>query len=215
MDVITFDGDGTLWDIRNVIRTAIERVVEEIRARYPDIQVEAGEFYDAWDRVSESSEGMSLYDIRKFSIYEVLKNHGILSPGFGNELFNLYLEVRHSKIEIYPDTIPVLRELKKSHRIGLITNGNTRFQNHPVAEYLDFAVRASDVGVAKPDPRIFYEAVRLSGTAEILHVGDSLEEDYFGAINAGFKALWLNRENLPIPEGVRSILSLTDLLDIK
>ncbi len=214
MDVITFDGDGTLWDIRNVIKKALKRVLEVIQERYPDISIDIEEFYTAWDRVSQSNPGMSLYDIRKFSIFEVLEKHGIFSQDFGDELFELYLRERHSEIEIYPDTIPVLTELKKSYKIGLITNGNTRFQDYPVAGFFDFTVRAADVGSSKPDSLIFEYAVNLAGTERdrILHVGDSLEEDYLGAINAGLKALWLNRENLPVPEGVKSINSLSELL---
>ncbi len=216
MNVITFDGDGTLWDISKVIRKALEKIAEIIHSRYPSVEVDIDEFYKAWEEVVRTGGDLSLYDMRRLSIHEVLKRHGIFTEDFGDDLFRIYLEERHSEIEIFPDTIPVLTELKKHFKIGLITNGNTQFQKYPIASYFDFTVRASEVGVSKPDPGIFEIAVKLAGVrkSDVLHIGDSLEEDYFGALNAGLNAVWLNRENSPVPPDVRSISSLSELLDL-
>lgn len=45
---------------------------------------------------------------------------------------------------------------------------------------------------------------------EIVHVGDSLENDYRGATEAGLRAVFLAR-NSKFPEGVRGISTLAEL----
>ena len=71
----------------------------------------------------------------------------------------------------------------------------------------------------KPDPEIFRIALRELGCseAELLHVGDSLENDVEGAHNAGIMCAWLNRNQIKndtttMPD--YEIGSLTELLDI-
>ena len=58
------------------------------------------------------------------------------------------------------------------------------------------------VGVSKPDPAIFKFALDQSGLpgesvsgAEILHIGDDLDKDYFGAKSVGWNALILDRSD--------------------
>lgn len=192
--MITFDGDGTLWDFKKVMRYALKKLVERLNQWGINAKIE--DFIKVRDTVAEQSPDLSLYEIRRISMHETLKLYKSYDPRLAEELFTLYLEYRHEKIELYDDVIPMLEQLKNQYKIGLITNGNTRFENHPISRYFDFAIQASELGISKPDPRVFKRAIELAGTSKILHVGDSIEEDYLGAKNAGLSALWLNREGL-------------------
>ncbi len=60
----------------------------------------------------------------------------------------------------------------------------------------DHILSSDELGVSKPDPRIFSEACRRLGTApeRVLHVGDTPSDDYAGARAAGMNALLLQRE---------------------
>lgn len=60
--------------------------------------------------------------------------------------------------------------------------------------YLDFVIDSADVGVEKPDPRIFEIAMaRCSGTPQrTLYVGDLYHADVLGARGAGLHALLLD-----------------------
>ena len=49
---------------------------------------------------------------------------------------------------------------------------------------------------------------------EVIHIGDSISSDVNGADLVGIKALWLNRFNKEIPEGVDSISNLLEALDV-
>ena len=212
--VITFDGDGTLWDFEKVMKYALEKVARIIREKYPHVSISVEEMMEDRDRVAREYSNLSLYEIRRRAFYTTLGRIGIKEDELAESLFSHYLKFRHKKIILFDDVMPVLKELKKSHKIGLITNGNTRFERHPIARFFDFAIQSEDVGFAKPDERIFRLAAQKAGTSRIIHVGDSIEEDYLGVKNAGFQAIWLNRKRLPKPDFVEmEIHNLFELLD--
>lgn len=81
----------------------------------------------------------------------------------------------------------------------------------PVGVVIDSAV----VGVAKPDPAIFYlalSALRVPPGGTVLHVGDSLRYDVAGALAAGLQPVHLDPYGFcPAPDGHPHIRSLADL----
>lgn len=120
--------------------------------------------------------------------------------GFFEELHDLFAEPRVWKL--YPEVEEVLRVLKeKNYIIGLVSNWDSRLlklcAGLGLDPFLDFKVISAVFGAAKPDPRIFREAVRLAGVSadEAVHIGDSLEDDIRGAHLAGIKSIWLDRDD--------------------
>jgi HAD superfamily hydrolase (TIGR01549 family) len=103
---------------------------------------------------------------------------------------------------IYPETISVLEELKKRNiKLGLISNLATPykkpFYDFKLDNYFDVKIFSCDVGLKKPDPKIFNLMIKSLGfkPEEILMVGDSINSDYLGAknIEVGMNALHLDR----------------------
>jgi putative hydrolase of the HAD superfamily len=91
-------------------------------------------------------------------------------------------------------------------RLGLVSNGGPtqrRKLEHARLQLDRFAtiVISSEVGLAKPDPRIFALALRQLGLAEreVIMVGDSPEHDIAGARAAGIAGCWVARGR-PWPE---------------
>ncbi len=104
-----------------------------------------------------------------------------------------------------PDTSKVFQWLKKKNkRIGLICNsGHTPgfvlrqiLKKEGIADYFDLMLFSDEAGIRKPDPRIFLMAAEEVNVAphEVVHVGDNLKSDVWGAKNAGFKAVHLKSE---------------------
>jgi putative hydrolase of the HAD superfamily len=100
----------------------------------------------------------------------------------------------------FDDVMPCLDALS-SHRFGVITNGQTEQQIDKLVRTglksrFEVIVVSSEVGFAKPDPRIFAEACRRAGESSELcwHVGDRLDKDPLPAIAAGLSGIWLNRD---------------------
>ncbi|HZO34417.1 MAG TPA: HAD family hydrolase [Gaiellaceae bacterium] len=92
-------------------------------------------------------------------------------------------------------------------RLGIVANGwpeparltRRRLSELGVADRVDAIVLADEVGVRKPDPRIFEAALDRLGVdaAESAHVGDRLDHDVAGAANAGLttvQAVWFNAD---------------------
>ena len=67
-----------------------------------------------------------------------------------------------------------------------------------LADYFQFALCAEELGVGKPDPLPFREALRRAGVApgEAVHVGDHPLDDIQGARAAGLRAIWYNPRGL-------------------
>ncbi len=101
---------------------------------------------------------------------------------------------------VYPDVLPAL-ELwqQKEITLGIISNFDSRL--YGVLKALDLndfftsVTISSQVGVAKPKGEIFQAALAQHNcqAKEVLHIGDSLKEDYYGAKAAGVRPFLLRR----------------------
>jgi putative hydrolase of the HAD superfamily len=123
----------------------------------------------------------------------------------------------------FPEVLPLLERLAQNGaKLGIITNGppgahqRRKLTVAGLDHFFDQAVFiSSEVGAAKPDPRIFAHALQAlsSHPNETLFVGDSLTGDAGGALNAGLAAYWLDRDrsHQKPPTGVHRIRSLTEL----
>lgn len=102
--------------------------------------------------------------------------------------------------EVYPEVPGVLAELRGAGlRLGVVSNWDTRLpdllERLGISGVFDVVVCSSEVGVEKPDRRIFLQAatrLRISPGAA-LHIGDGRLEDVEGALGAGMRALHLDR----------------------
>ena len=101
---------------------------------------------------------------------------------------------------VFPDVEKTLSSLKtKGFRLGVISNWDSRLipllKRLDLSRFFDKIIVSSKIGAAKPNPAIFRKAARLlrQNPEGCLHVGNDLEEDYRGALRAGFSAVLLNR----------------------
>jgi HAD superfamily hydrolase (TIGR01549 family) len=104
-------------------------------------------------------------------------------------------------LEPFPETTTVLAALHAAgYRIAITSNWQHGLRAFCEAlgfgAYVDVVLSSAEVGVEKPDGRIFAETCRrLALPADrILHVGDTEADDVVGARGAGLRALWLRRD---------------------
>jgi putative hydrolase of the HAD superfamily len=102
----------------------------------------------------------------------------------------------------YPDALPCLEAMRKMGlKMGIVSNipSEERLRNELEAigltHFFPTLVSSGEVGISKPIRAIFYLAARkLNERPEnILFVGDDLHRDYYGAIDAGMKAVLIDR----------------------
>lgn len=75
---------------------------------------------------------------------------------------------------------------------------------------------SQDARAYKPRKELFELALESTGLepGNVVHIGDSLSSDVQGARNMGLEAIWLNRNGLAVPQGVRAVGSLQEALQI-
>lgn len=131
---------------------------------------------------------------------------------------------RRDAWRLLPDAAEVVAELRqRGVALALLSNFDQRL--HALVAAFDLApafravVPSTEAGAAKP-ARAAFEHVRqrLGGLAPsaCLHVGDSLREDVSGALDAGWQAVWLDRDgdvSAPLPAGATRITRLAALLE--
>ncbi len=118
---------------------------------------------------------------------------------------------------IVPD---VLKELKKSYLIGLISNTGrtpgrvllTLLERLKIKEYFDFYVFSDEILMRKPDPRVFQIALNKAQVLpeETVHIGDSYRMDYVGAKNVQINAI-LYAPGALLPQGEQFVRSFQEI----
>jgi putative hydrolase of the HAD superfamily len=125
----------------------------------------------------------------------------------------------HLWTRVAPGTEGVLAGLLDvGFRLAVISNADGRMaqllDRCGLLGFFEFVVDSQDLGVEKPDPKIFEEGSRRLGLplADCLYVGDLYPVDYVGATSAGMSAVLLDPLGL---HGHRAptISSLEDLVD--
>jgi putative hydrolase of the HAD superfamily len=84
--------------------------------------------------------------------------------------------------------------------VGALSNAEVAYQSDKLAKVglgdrVPVLVGLDTFGVGKPDPRVFAEACRRLGTprGRTAYVGDELDVDAVGAVEAGLVGVWLDR----------------------
>lgn len=138
-----------------------------------------------------------------------------VSPFAAAELFHRFGQAE--AWEVYPDVLPALAVLRqRGLRLAVVSNWDERLPGLlaglGLAPSFEAVVYSSEVGVEKPDRRIFQSALdRLEVVAgEAVHVGDGQLEDVEGALAAGMYAVQVSRGR---GRGLASLAALPALLE--
>jgi putative hydrolase of the HAD superfamily len=125
---------------------------------------------------------------------------------------------------LYEDVIPALEELRGRFRLGVIANQpgevRTAMRRDGLESFFEVWGVSDELGVGKPDPRLFELAARTAGVAAAtaVMVGDRLDYDVRPAKRVGMRAIWMLRGEAPdrptpaqLAEADGSVRSLADL----
>ncbi|MBS7559774.1 MULTISPECIES: HAD family hydrolase [Pseudomonas] len=223
--LITFDLDDTLWDTAPVIVSAEATLRQWLTEHAPNLGgVPVEHLWAIRERVLQDEPTLKyrISALRRRVLFHALQEAGYehsQASQLADQSFEVFLHARH-QLDIFPEVQPTLEALANHFALGVVTNGNADVRRLGLADYFKFALCAEDIGVAKPDARLFHEALQRGGaTAETaVHIGDHPGDDIAGAQQAGLRAIWFNpagkaweAERAPDAE-IRSLKELPALL---
>ncbi|CDF78260.1 2-haloalkanoic acid dehalogenase [Formosa agariphila KMM 3901] len=137
-----------------------------------------------------------------------------------HKLSDDYLTHLSSFNYLFDDTISVLNYLHSKYNLHIITNGfeavqTTKLKNSNIHHYFKTVTNSEEAGVKKPHPDIFNYALEKAkatvGTS--IMIGDNLEADILGGINAGFQTIYFNEIPLTQHNHITQIYKLIELKD--
>ncbi|CEO41235.1 pyrimidine 5'-nucleotidase [Photobacterium kishitanii] len=117
----------------------------------------------------------------------------------------------------------MLEALSQHAKLGIITNGFTalqeiRLERTGFADFFDVLIISEQVGIAKPDVKIFDYAcqqMNITQRQQVLMVGDNPHSDILGGINAGMDTCWLNSDQKPLPKGITPTYTIASLAELQ
>ena len=158
---------------------------------------------------------------RREAWFRALADHGVSDLSFAEQLAAIFLSERRARHVVFPDVENNLANLKEVYQLALVTNGapdlqREKIQGTNLARFFDAILISGEVGVGKPDCRIFKLALEALTTSpsETVMVGDSLTRDILGAQCAGLKGIWLNRLGNDVADQVTPDAQITNLNQI-
>ncbi len=152
--------------------------------------------------------------------------YDIQDAPFASQLSLEFRRQREQRHVLFDDTLPILNALHGQFKLGLITNGLSCLQHEKIAgsglaPYFDTMVVAGDIGIAKPDPRVFHTLLeQLNTTPEkAIMVGNSVTGDIGGAQGVGMKAILIHRgeihgadDSITPDFEIETLMSVRDIL---
>jgi putative hydrolase of the HAD superfamily len=206
---VLFDFGHTLVDFRRT-QEALHEAYEQIRARIEAVAfMEVHELLDLVERVAggvdrlvaESYEQRRMEELDQVALFrEALGAIGFdLPPDVIDHIVALDHSAYSKSLAVEPEVLATLDRLRaEGKRLGLVSNITLLppliredIDRMSLGSRLDATVFSSEVGVRKPDPRIFREALERLGSppAETVFVGDRLYDDISGAQAIGMRAV--------------------------
>jgi putative hydrolase of the HAD superfamily len=130
-----------------------------------------------------------------------------------------YLENYGDRPVLFDGARETLSALSQQYRLALITNGKSKGQGKKITHsglrrFFHVALVSEEVGVDKPDSRIFEHCVGLLGTKpeETVSVGDHPVNDVEAAMRCGIRGVWLRNAGFPPPRKADAVIDrLEDL----
>ena len=223
MKLVIFDLDDTLVNFAATREIAYRLLAEHLDAQGID-SAAFGQVCPAIDRqlfvrFEQGELSRSDYRLRRFS--EPLTAIGVVpTSDLVLQLNKLFMDCVNDNPLLFDDVRGVLQRLRALDiRTAILTNGPSDGQRRKLhatglADCVDHVAIGEEIGFSKPLPAAFHSVVeRFSlANADALMVGDSPELDYDAALNAGLKALLLDRDNRHPGPGRACVRSLEALL---
>lgn len=207
---VLFDLDGTLVSEQVGVEAATARVAAALRDRGHAVSDEAlnaarssvvGQALAANEGTWPSWLTREEWMRRAFRLVDAPED---LAP----DMAPVYLEGRLDGLSLLEHARELLDAVRAIAPLGLITNGEGAEQRRKLERvgldpYFPMPVISGELGVAKPDARIFQHALAALAVAadDAVYIGNSFGHDIEGAAAVGLHSVWLDHAGTGPPAG--------------
>ena len=203
---ILWDLDNTLWDFDGNASLALHQLynTHQLGNKLAKTAQEFAAVYSRvnaayWTQYEKGEVDKETLRTRRF--VDSLKEMGLDEDEQPVGLWKEYLDICHTIPNLMPHVLEVVKELSGTYKMGLVTNGfeitqHIKIECSGLKPYFDFLLSSEHFGFPKPDKRIFEEALRLANykADECIYIGDNLNTDVMGGLNAGIRTAWYTKE---------------------
>lgn len=217
---VFFDLDHTLWDFEKNSALAFETVfkmqkmsvnMNDFLQFYVPINLKYWERYRK-DEISQKELRLGrlkeTFDLLEFPI----EDQSILI------LSEQYIHYLPKYNHLFEGTIEILEYLNLKYNLHIITNGFSEIQenklnNSNITHYFKTVTNSEMVGVKKPNALIFEYALGLAKAKKesSIMIGDCIEADVQGALDAGLDAIFFNGNNKIVANNIKQVNHLLEL----
>ncbi len=187
-----FDAYGTIFDFAAAAASCRDVLGEQagaLTALWRDKQLQY-----TWLRSLQHLHA-DLWQITGDSLDYALETLGIAVPGLRERLMDLY-----RTLAVFPEVPETLARLRAAGlKTAILSNGSpamlaSAVAGNGLAPLLDAVISVEEVGVFKPDPRVYRRALeRLAVTAAEVSFQSSNAWDAYAASAFGMRVVWCNR----------------------
>ena len=223
-----FDLDHTLWDFEANSRQTLAALHDSLRLGEKGVHDFDlfHKYYLAhneklWERYRKGY--IRAEELRWKRMWLTLLEFKIGDEALAREMGLLFLEALPTRNTLFPYTHEILDYLvAKDYKLHLITNGfektqHSKLQHAGLDGYFTEVITSEGSNSLKPNKEIFEYAFRKTGAQkeESIMLGDSVEIDIQGAINAGIDQVYVNHLRLePAVHPTYTVYSLKELENI-
>ncbi|MCH5235128.1 MAG: YjjG family noncanonical pyrimidine nucleotidase [Muribaculaceae bacterium] len=212
MNWLFFDLDDTLWNFSANSAVALRKLYEIspiLKKLFKDIE----EFIDIyhvnnklmWDFYAQGKVTTKQLKVERWRRTLATRQFEVLTA-VCEELDRNYLDILAEGEAMIEGVEDLLKKVTKHSLVAVLSNGFTKTQYKKLhysglEKYVTRTIVSEEIGINKPDPRLFAYAVQETGATEpLLMVGDNAETDVYGAMRAGWNAIWYNPSGNPFPK---------------
>lgn len=204
-----FDLDHTLWDFETNAKQTLTELYQTNALQLkgvPDFELffERYSYHNErlWDRYTKGF--IKQDELRWKRMWLALLDFKLADEPLARQMGVQFLELLPTRKSLFPYTIEILQYLKdKQYRMHLVTNGfesvqHNKIRNANLQPFFEQVITSEASGSLKPNKEIFEYALRKAGTVaeESIMIGDNLDADIQGGINAGMDTIFVNHLNV-------------------
>ncbi len=204
-----FDLDHTIWDFESNAKETLHDLYLSNALHekgIPDFEVffEKYSYHNErlWDRYTKGF--IKQEELRWKRMWLALLEFKLADETLSKKLAVEFLELLPSKKNLFPYTIEILTYLKgKGYSLHLVTNGfesvqHNKLRHSNLKDFFIEVITSEASNSLKPNKEIFDYAITKSGALinESIMIGDNLDADIQGGINAGMDTIFVNHLNI-------------------